>query len=62
MVVSTWADKDATISGRPTTAAWVLGLVVGISTSGWAIAWQQYADRSIAKALDAPLAAAEARS
>ena len=48
------------ISGWPPTAAWVLGLVVGISliTSGWAIAMAAYAGRSVAKVLDAPLAAA----
>ena len=39
------------IFGRPITAVWVLGLVVGINliTSGWAIVMTALAGRSIAQ-------------
>jgi len=48
------------ISGWPTTAIWVLGLVVGINllTSGWAIVMAAYAAHSLGKGLEAPFAAA----
>jgi uncharacterized membrane protein HdeD (DUF308 family) len=44
------------ILGWPTTAAWALGLLVGINliTSGWAIVMAALAGRSVAKAVGAP--------
>jgi len=63
MLVSGIADlvlAAIIIAGWPTTAVWVLGLVVGINliTSGWAIVMAAYAAHSVGKVLEAPLAAA----
>jgi uncharacterized membrane protein HdeD (DUF308 family) len=47
------------ILGWSTTAAWALGLIVGINliTSGWAIAMAVLAGRSVAQAILAPAVA-----
>lgn len=63
MLVSGIADlalAAIVILGWPGTAAWALGLLVGINliTSGWAIVMAAIAGRSLGKALAAPLAKA----
>jgi uncharacterized membrane protein HdeD (DUF308 family) len=48
------------ILGWPMTAAWALGLLVGINlaTSGWAIVMAAIAGRNVARAVGAPAAQA----
>lgn len=63
MLVSGIADlvlAALIILGWPTSAVWALGLLVGINliTSGWAIVAAALAGRSVAKELEAPVAAA----
>ena len=62
MLVSGVADLALAaiiILGWPTTAAWALGLMVGINliTSGWAIVMAAIAGRSVAQTILAPAAA-----
>jgi uncharacterized membrane protein HdeD (DUF308 family) len=63
MLVSGIADLALAaiiILGWPTTAAWTLGLLVGINliTSGWAIVMAALAGRSVAQAVMQPVAVA----